>query len=77
MAREMKSVRVEVELLAELERLARERLVPVTFAEQVDTGLRLLVRRATDEQVRHSARLIGADRARAEEAYRRLHGRGG
>ena len=45
MSREMKSVRVDAELLAELERLARERRVPVTFAAQVDRALRLLVKR--------------------------------
>ncbi len=73
MARELKSVRVDAELLAELERLARERQVPVTFAEQVDAGLRLLVRRAADQQARHAARLIGVDAERAQEAYRRLH----
>jgi hypothetical protein len=73
MTRELKSVRVDAELLAELERLARERVVPVTFADQVDAGLRLLVRQATDEQARYSARLIAADRQRAQEAHHRLH----
>lgn len=72
MAREPKSVRVDRELLAELDRLARDRRVPVTFADQVDAGLRLLVRQAEQQQTRRSAELVGADRERAREAYRRL-----
>lgn len=75
MARELKSVRVDADLLTELERLARSRVVPVTFAEQVDAGLRLLVRQAEDQQARRSAELIAADHDRAEKTYRRLHGR--
>lgn len=59
-------------MLAELERLARERRVPVTFAEQVDAGLRLLVQRAVDEQSRWAALLVAADQDRAELVYRRL-----
>ena len=73
MSREMKSVRVDAELLAELERLARERRVPVTFAAQVDRALRLLVKEVADEQARHSARLVAADGDRADAAYRRIH----
>jgi len=76
MARELKSVRVDAELLAELERLARQRYVPVTFAEQVDAGLRLLVRRVTNELDRHSARLIGVDAENARTAYQRRNERG-
>lgn len=72
MAREPKSVRVDAELLAELERLARERQVPVTFADQVDAGLRLLVRQVEEQRARRSAELVGADRERARETYRRL-----
>jgi len=72
MARELKSVRVDGDLLAELEGLARGRQVPVTFADQVDAGLRLLVRQAKQQQARRSAELVGADSDRAHEAYRRL-----
>ncbi len=71
MSREMKSVRVDAELLAELERLARERRVPVTFAGQFDRALRLLVREVADQESRQSARLIAADSDRANAAYRR------
>lgn len=74
MARQPRSVRVDRELLAELEELARHGLVPVTFAEQVDAGLHLLVTRAADEQTRRSAQLVATDQPRAEAAYRRLHG---
>ena len=76
MARAHRTVRVDADLLAEVEALARQRFVPVTFSEQVEAGLRLLVRQAGENQMRHSAGLIGADRPRAEETYRRLHGRG-
>ena len=75
MARTHRSVRVNPELLDELEELARQRLVPTTFSDQVDAGLRLLVRRAREEQTRHAAGLVKADRQRAEQTYRRLHGR--
>lgn len=74
MARQLRSVRVDPELLAQLEELARHRLVPVTFAEQVDAGLRLLVRRAVDEQVRRSAQLVAVDRDRAEQVHRQVRG---
>ncbi len=76
MARTHRSVRVDPDLLAELEDLARQRLVPATFSDQVDVGLRLLVRQAGEEQTRHAAGLVGADRRRAEQTYRRLHRRG-
>ena len=75
MARAHRTVRVDADLLAEVEDLARQRLVPVTFSEQVEAGLRLLVRQAREHQARHAAGLVGADRERAEETYRRLHGR--
>ncbi len=75
MARTHRSVRVDPALLAELEDLARQRLVPMTFSDQVDAGLRLLVRKAVDEQTRHAAGLVGADRRRAEQTYRQLHHR--
>jgi hypothetical protein len=67
-----RSVRVDEALLTELEQLARQRRVPITFAEQVDAGLRLLVRQAVDEQSRWAARLVGADHERADDVYRRL-----
>ncbi len=75
MARTHRSVRVDAELLVELEELARQRVVPVTFAEQVDAGLRLLIRQATEGQLRRSATLVAADQQRADQLYRRLHGR--
>ena len=74
MARQQRSVRVDAELLAELETLARTRAVPVTFAEQVDSGLRLLVAQAREAQLRQAAGRVAADRDRAEDLYRRLHG---
>lgn len=74
MARQLRSVRVDPELLDRLEELARERLVPVTFAEQVDAGLRLLVQRIEDAQARRSAELVAADHDRAERTYQQLHG---
>ena len=77
MARTHRSVRVDADLLAEVEDLARQRLVPVTFSEQVEAGLRLLVRQAGENQTRHAAGLVGADARRAEQTYRRLQGRGG
>jgi hypothetical protein len=76
MARAHRTVRVDADLLAEVEDLARQRLVPVTFSEQVEAGLRLLVRQANENQTRHASGLVGADRPRAEQTYRRLHGRG-
>jgi len=72
MEREHKSVRVDVELLAELQLLARKRQVPVTFADQVDAGLRLLVRQALAAQADRSAQLVAADADRARDAYRKL-----
>ena len=74
MARQQRSVRVDTDLLGELERLTRDRAVPETFAEQVDAGLRLLVAQARDTQLRQAAARLAADRDRAEELYHRLHG---
>jgi hypothetical protein len=74
-ARTHRSVRVDPDLLAELENLARRRLVPVSFSDQVNAGLRLLVWQAGQEQTRRAAGLVGADRPRAEDTYRRLHPR--
>jgi hypothetical protein len=72
MAKAHRTVRVDADLLAELEGLARQRWVPVTFSEQVEAGLRLLARQAGEQQVRHAAGLVGADRQRAEDTSRRL-----
>lgn len=72
MARTHRSVRVDPDLLTDLEELAHQRLVPASFSDQVDAGLRLLARQAADEQTRHAAGLVGADRQRAEQTYRRL-----
>ena len=75
MARTHRSVRVDPDLLAELEELARQQLVPVGFTDQVDVALRLLVRHAADQQTRHAAGLVGADQQQAETTYRQLHRR--
>lgn len=75
MPRTHRSVRVDPDLLAELDDPARQRLVPDSFGDQVEAGLRLLVRAAADEQTRHAVGLGGADRHRAEQTYRRLHPR--
>lgn len=77
MPRTHRSVRVDPDLLAELEALARKRLVPVTFSDQVDAGLRLLLDHAAQQQTRHAAGLVGADRDRAEQTYRQLRRRPG
>ena len=76
MSRTHRSVRVAADLLAELEDLARRRLVPETFTEQVEAGLRLLIGQALQTETRHAAGLVNADRRRAEETYRLLRGRG-
>ena len=76
MTRAHRTVRVDADLLAQVEELARQRLLPVTFSEQVEAGLQLLVRQAGENQMRHAAGLVGTDRPRAEQTYRRLHGRG-
>jgi hypothetical protein len=76
MARQQRSVRVDAQLLDALERLARDRTVPATFAEQVDAGLRLLVAQANDARLRRAAAHLAADHERATELYRRLHAGG-
>jgi hypothetical protein len=76
-ARTHRSVRVDEQLLAELEELARLQLIPTGFTDQVEVALRLLVRRAAEQRTRQAAGLVGADRQRAEQTYRRLHGRSG
>ena len=76
-ARTHRSVRVDEQLLLELEKLARQQLVPAGFTDQVDIALRLLIRHAADQRTRQAAGLVGADRQRAEQTYRRLHGRSG
>ncbi|MFN2557490.1 MAG: hypothetical protein ABR592_11605 [Nitriliruptorales bacterium] len=73
MARVHRSVRVDADLLAELDELARERAVPVTFAEQVDAGLRLLIQQRAEARLRRSAALVAADEQRARKTYRQLH----
>lgn len=76
MSKVHKSVRVDQELLVELEELARDRIVPVTFADQVEAGLRLLVEQAADAKLRRSSALVRADGERAKRAWRQLGGRG-
>ena len=71
--RQQRSVRIAAGLLAELDELARDRLVPVTFAGQVEAGLRLLADQAREEQLRRSARLVAAEGS-ATELYDRLAG---
>lgn len=75
MAKTAKSVRVDSELLTELEELARQWAVPTTFADQVDAGLRLLVDQAHQAQMRRSAALVRADEDRARATYRKLRDR--
>jgi hypothetical protein len=72
-ARQHRSVRIDSQLLDELERAARDRLVPATFAEQVDRALRLLLARANDRRLRQAAALLAAD-TQAEALFDRLHG---
>jgi hypothetical protein len=75
MARQQRSVRIDTDLLATLEQLARDRAVPITFAEQVDAGLRLLVGQANDQRLRRAAATLAADRDRARAHYDQLHHR--
>jgi hypothetical protein len=75
-ARQHRSVRIDAELLERLEGLARDRLVPVTFAEQVDAGLRLLAAQAQEQRLRRAAAHLAADEERARADYDRLHGNG-
>jgi hypothetical protein len=67
-------VRIDADLLELLETLARARLVPVTFAEQVDAGLRLLAAQAEQARLRRAAARVAADDERARADYDRLHG---
>jgi hypothetical protein len=76
MKRTHRSVRVDPELLTAVEELARQHLVPVGFTDQVEAGLRLLVRQATEERTRQSARLVGADEERATETFQQIRDRG-
>jgi hypothetical protein len=62
-------VRADPDLLAELDDLVRQRLVPASFSDQVDAGLRLLVRAAADEQTRRGG-------SRSRPARSRRPGRG-
>lgn len=57
-------------------RLARQRLVPVTFTDQVEAGLRLLMRQAAEQQTRHAAGLVGVDKQRAARTFQRTRDRG-
>ena len=72
MARIHRSVRIDPDLLAQLEQAARDQRVPATFGDQVDVGLRLLLRHADDTQARQSARLVAADHDQAETVWRQL-----
>lgn len=76
MKRTHRSVRVDPELLAAVEELARQHLVPVGFTDQVEAGLRLLVRHATEQQTRQAARLVGVDKERATQTHRQTRERG-
>ena len=76
MKRTHRSVRVDPELLEAVEDLARQHLVPVGFTDQVEAGLRLLVRHAVEEQTRHAARIVAADQERATRTYQQVSDRG-
>ena len=76
MKRTHRSVRVDPELLETVEELAQQHLVPVGFTDQVEAGLRLLVRHAIEEQTRHGARIVATDQDRAAEIYQQLGDRG-
>lgn len=76
MKRTHRSVRVDPDLLAELEELARQHLIPVTFTDQVEAGLRLLVRQAAEQQTRHAAGLVGVDKQRAARTFQQTRDRG-
>ena len=76
MKRTHRSVRVDPELLASLEELARQHLVPAGFTDQVEAGLRLLMREAAEQQTRHAARLVGVDRERAAQTFKQTRDRG-
>jgi predicted transcriptional regulator len=76
MKRTHRSVRVDPELLATVEELARQHLVPVGFTDQVEAGLRLLVSHAIEEQTRQAARLVGVDEGRARRTFEKIHNRG-
>ncbi|MEX2328965.1 MAG: hypothetical protein WD575_04470 [Nitriliruptoraceae bacterium] len=71
-----RSVRIDEELLVQLDELARQRLVPAGFTDQVEAALQLLVRHASEQRTRHAAGLVGADRQRAEATHRQLRGGG-
>jgi hypothetical protein len=76
MKRTHRSVRVDPELLEAVEELARQHLVPVGFTDQVEAGLRLLVRQATEEQTRQAARVVSVDKERATETFEKMRDRG-
>ena len=76
MPRTHRSVRVDPDLLDRLEEAARNRLVPASFSEQVEAGLRLLLRQADETRTRRAARLVAADHDRAETTYQQLRRRG-
>lgn len=69
-----RTVRIDPELEERLNRLARERLIPVTFTAQVNAGLGMLVRAVEDAQARQNARLTRADSDRSLRTYRQLRG---
>lgn len=75
MKRTHRSVRVDPELLATVEELARQHLVPVGFTDQVEAGLRLLVREAAEQQTRQAARLVSVDQGRATETFEKIRDR--
>jgi|FLYM01.1.fsa_nt_gi hypothetical protein len=72
MKRTHRSVRVDPELLATVEDLARQHLVPVGFTDQVEAGLRLLVSHAVEEQTRQAARVVGVDEERTRQTFEKM-----
>lgn len=75
MAKAPRTVRVDDDLIERLQAYARQGLVPVTFTDQVNAGLRFLLDHAEEQRTAGAARLVGADRERAERTYRQLRGR--
>lgn len=59
-------------MLATLEELARRRRIPTTFADQVDTGLRLLADQATLQHLEGVARQVPVHRHTTVGLYDQL-----
>ena len=75
MAKAPRTVRIDDDVIDRLEEYARQGLVPDTFTDQVNAGLQLLLDRAEEHRTAQAARVVGADRQRAQRTYRQLRGR--